>query len=352
MNNRILFFVGVICLLSFFSSCDSSNPEPDDETTTDTIPTDSSLFNHGVFVINEGNFNDADGSLTFIGEDGALQNNLFNSINNETLGDVVQSAHAASDKLYIVVNNSNKVEVVSLDSLSSLRTITGLGMPRYMASQDGYGYLTEWVSFTSSGQVKKIDLSTDEVIDSIATGSGAEYALVAKDKLYVSNNWSNTISVIDLNTFQKIKDVEVGDGANYMLVDAGGDVWVGVAGAYQSNDGKLVEIDHQADTVKRAFELNMNFNGKIAINPAGDLIYFTQSNSLYSADLALGEVEKDYTLTEAISVYGIGVSPSGNIYVSDAGTFIENGMVFKFSDTYDLLDSYKVGRIPGAFTFN
>ena len=63
-------------------------------------------YEDGYFVTNEGNFGTGNGSISFVDEYGAVENNVFASINSFALGDVVQSMNIINDNAYIVVNNS------------------------------------------------------------------------------------------------------------------------------------------------------------------------------------------------------------------------------------------------------
>ena len=64
----------------------------------------------GVFVLNEGNFNFSNASISFYDIDGdSVVNNLFYKVNDAPLGDVGQSLALTNGQLYIVVNNSNHI---------------------------------------------------------------------------------------------------------------------------------------------------------------------------------------------------------------------------------------------------
>ena len=72
----------------------------------------------GVFVLNEGNFQFSNASLSFYDPQAdTVANNLFYKVNNAPLGDVAQSLALADGKLYIVVNNSNLIYKVDANSL-------------------------------------------------------------------------------------------------------------------------------------------------------------------------------------------------------------------------------------------
>ena len=83
-------------------------------------------YENGYFVTNEGNFGTGNGSISFISNEGEVENDVFSQINSFQLGDVVQSMSIINEKAYIVVNGSAKIEVASDDSLHYITTINGL----------------------------------------------------------------------------------------------------------------------------------------------------------------------------------------------------------------------------------
>jgi len=50
--------------------------------------------------------------------------------------------------------------------------------------------------------------------------------------------------------------------------------------------------------------------------------------------------------------YGLGINPNGNIFVTDAIDYVQNGWAYQFSQsTGTLIKAYRAGRIPGSFCF-
>ena len=186
----VLFFATL-----FFVSC-TEDPEVDPENASADDTTENTLgsFSSGIFVINEGNFLSDDGSISFIDSEGVVQNDIF-SENNALLplGDVVQSMYLWDTTAFILVNNSNKIEVVDGDEMTVLHTISDVSLPRYMVSEGDYGYISEWVSFSDRGRISILDLNTYEILDTINVGFGAEALVIRDNKLYVSNNFEKTL---------------------------------------------------------------------------------------------------------------------------------------------------------------
>ena len=134
MKNNYLYILLTVTLIY---SC-SSGPDR---------PVNNPLFDDGYFVTNEGNFGSGNGSVSFISNNGSVQNDVFYNTNMFYLGDVVQSMTIANDKGYIVVNNSGKVEVVDSADLSLKYSITDLTSPREVIKvSDSVVYISDLYS--------------------------------------------------------------------------------------------------------------------------------------------------------------------------------------------------------------
>lgn len=339
----------MITLPLLMLSCSEDNNEPAVQ----------SQFAGGVFVSNEGNFGEGDGSLSFISTDGEVINNLFSASNpGYQLGDVVQSIYRSENLLFAVVNNSNKVEVMDIeDTLQRIYTLENVSLPRSMVSKDGKGYLTEWVSFSDPGRISIFDVESGIIEKSITTDFGAEGVYLVENQLFVTNNFSTTLSIVDVDTEKVTATLTVGNSPAGMVLDNDGDLWVICAGGYDGdfnplNDGKLVEIDRDALKIKTEVELNANVSGKIAMNPENNTIFYLQGNKILRVETRTDAQPETFTeQTDAISFYGLGIDESGQVYAADAKGFSENGEVFVYSPTGELMNRYGVGRGPNGFVF-
>ena len=188
--NKINFLI-IILSAGLLMSCQNDSINPN-------IPI--GLYDNGYFVTNEGNFGTGNGSVSFIDESGLVSNNVFEQTNSFSLGDVVQSMQIINDNAYIVVNNSSKIEVANIDSMTYIATINGLTSPRYIlqVSQEK-AYVSDW----GIGGLHVIDLNTNSTISTINTGQGPEKMLLKGNKAYVCNvggfGLDNTVSVIDID---------------------------------------------------------------------------------------------------------------------------------------------------------
>lgn len=332
----------------------------------DDIPAPSGDYVSGIFILNEGNFGDGDGSISFFNrETQEVEQTIFQKVNNvEALGDVIQSAYSHDGLTYIIANNSNKVEVVSSYTFESQFSIMDVELPRYMTVAGGKGYLTEWVSFSDPGKVSIFNLETGAIEEEIEVGSLPEDIEVIGSKIYVTEAFSSdALYVIDTDNDNSVTTLNPGNSTNQLVVDADNNLWVACGGSTSgtfpnttpNNDGVLVKIDTDTDQIATTIELNANYAGKIAINSTNDRIYFYISNGVYSIATSSDSFDNTalFTVSESFGFYGIGVDDvTNNVLVSDANDFIEDGSIYIYSATGTLVNSFSAGRIPNGFLFN
>ena len=351
---QILFRSLLILSIALASCSDDDDPAPRGQ------------YDDGVLIINEGNFTDGDGSVTYFNRTSLeVEQTIFQTVNQEpALGDVIQSGTSFNGLTYLVANNSNKVEVVNSFTFESQFTMSDVQLPRYMTVANGRGYLTEWVSFSDPGQVLIFNLETGMEETVIGVGSLPEDIVYVDGKLYVTEAFgSNALYVIDLENDNALDTLFLGNGTNQMLLDSDDHLWVACSGGSDSdsnplNDGSLYRINTSSDEVELTIELNTNYAGKIATNAARNIIYFYVGNSVFSVNTSIAPNANAndtplFTVSEATSLYGIGVDPTtGVVYVGDSKGFLDDGEVFRYNADGSFIDSFEVGRGPNGFLFN
>lgn len=347
--NNLLILTFAIFLSMVLVSCGDDDPQVINE------------FERGVFVVNEGNFGSGNGSVShFNPASEEVKFNVFSQNNEDKpLGDVVQSMTLDGVTGYIVVNNSNKVEVVNYTTMVNHATIEGLSMPRYLTLGGNKGYISEWVEFDTTGRVSVFNPGTSEVIKRIQVGFGAEYLLINDGNLYVSNTRENTISVIDLAS-EAVKDtITVSQAPGHMMKDANGKIWVICGGGFNedwspANNGALVKINPATNTVEETFEFGANVSTKMAVNPSKDIIYYAIGNAIFALDIASASLPANPLITndDIVGFYGMGVHPvNGNIYLGDNQAFQSNGFVYRYQPDGTFIDSFDAGIGPNGFAF-
>lgn len=320
---------------------------------------DDSLFGNGVLVLSEGLYGTNGAVLSFYDVDSnAVTYDIFNDINGRSLGDVGNDMQLYGAKLYIVVNNSNTVEVVDIYTGKSLSRISlvdkdGIGMmPRRIAFNAGKAYVCCY-----NGEVVRIDTTSLQVEATTQAGKSPEALCVANGKLFVSNsggldypNYDSTVSVIDLNTFTEVEKIVVRVNPGRIGADSYGNVYVLSIGDYATVSPCIQKINSTDNQLVATYEVAAS-NFTIY----NDAAYaYGMDNTTYAwwfkkIDLLTGNTSDIATGgTNFIYPYAINVDADGNVYIGDAGDFKSNGDVYCFGSNGTKKYSFEAGVGPNT----
>ncbi|SES85500.1 DUF5074 domain-containing protein [Hymenobacter actinosclerus] len=333
--------------------------DPDNDPTPDSQP----IVTNSVYIVNEGNFTRSNAEISLFSKASSSVTNksLFSSANGRSLGDIAQSMAVRDSLGYIVVNNSNKLEVVSLARFKSKATIENLKLPRYfVAASSEKGYVTETVSYsTASGQVSVIDLKTNKVTRSIAVGKQPEKLAVVGSRLYVTNNGDNTVTVINTTTDVVEGTITVGDGPNSVVADRNGRVWVlssgkivyTTTGSTRVSKGSLSQIvPGQLTATTREMPSDQSSPGRLTINGSLDQLYYTYLGGVYTLNINEATLPTK-PLIKRGSFYGLGVDPQDGTIYGGLASFTASDKVIRFKSTGAAIDSFTVLAGPNGFVF-
>ena len=317
-------------------------------------------YENGILVVNQGNFGQGNGSVSFISDDFSYaENNLFSTVNGTPLGDTVQSIGFNEDLAYIVVNNSQKIEVVNRYTFKSVATIdSGLNNPRHITFVSGKGYVTNWGdgSNPSDDFVAVINLESNTVSSTIPVEEGPEYIVSNGTNIYVAHqggySQNNIVSVINPSS-NTITKITVGDVPNSMVFDKQGALYVLSGGIpdWKENEtaGKLSVINTTTNTVSSTLDFA---EGQHPSNLAyGESLYYYMNNEVYKL------VAGGATLPTTSEIKSVNFSymtvHNGALYGVDAGDYVSNGTLKNFDLSSNVeKNSKKVGLIPGGIYFN
>ena len=152
----------------------------------------------GMYLLNEGNMGSNKCTLDFLDyAQGVYMRNIYAERNPNVvmeLGDVGNDIRIYGSKMYVVVNCSNKVEV--LDAHSGKR-ITQINIPncRFVTFDRGYAYVSSYVGPVElnnpdavRGAVYKVDTTSLTTVGRCTVGYQPEEMAVLGDRLYVANS--------------------------------------------------------------------------------------------------------------------------------------------------------------------
>ena len=354
MHYRQLFVkISTLLLFAFFCAASCNPPEP-----PRPLPTDASAY--GAYVLNEGLFQHNNCTLSYYDfENQTLTPDIFLQVNQRGLGDTGNDLKRYGSKLYCVVNNSHRVEVMDFETAKSIKAIPLSGKsPRQIAFYQGKAYVSCF-----DGDVVRIDTATLEVEQSVHSGENPEGICVCNGKLYVANsgglnnpNYGTTVSVFDINTLTLLRSIEV--GVNPFKLAASDDnrtVYVCTRGDYMEQHGTLSRINAQSDQVTRTWPNIQNFT----IFQDKAYVYEVDYNADFNPVRVLGlnqegSVPEDFVTDGTViqMPYSITVNPlNGDVYITDAYNFTVTGDVYCFDKNGKKKFSFSAGLNPSVVVF-
>jgi YVTN family beta-propeller protein len=349
-KNFFLFFISVI--LFNLSSCKEDPVDP---------PTELPTYEDGIFVTNEGPFQNGSGSLSFYSrKTGEISNDIFQNANNGVqLGNIVQSMTIHNDLAYIVVNNANKIVIAKATTFEKVGEITDLELPRYfLPVSEDKAFVSQWGADGVTGSIKVIDLMTNTVSNTIETRPGPESMLLVDDFVYVTNSGGfaldSVVSKIDVATETVIKTIEVGLYPSHIVEDANQELWVLTSGYYDwmnianNRDGNLVKLNN--DDVVLSMVAKQG-SSSLTINSTLDKLYFNMELQVF--EHPINETSISNTSLISRSFYGLGIDPeTDDIFGLDPKSWDQDGDLYIFNESGIATDSMKVGLGPGGLWFD
>ncbi len=342
-----------LLFLAILSACNTDDEGPSEQ---------PGVYAGGAFILNEGTFGQGNASVTFYSYEGdSVVQNIFTKENNRPLGDVLQSGYVHDDIVYLIVNNSGKVEVTDL-SFQEKGVIEGVNSPRFMAFSGRKGYVSQW---GNGGKVMEVDLDNLTLTDSVEVGSGPEGFLLNGNDLLVANaggyGLDSTVSVIDLATLAVTNTIQVGYNPTKMVKDKNNNVWVLCAGSIEYDvdwnvvghlPSKLYRLSAGNYAVEKEIMLfEEGHPRQLQINADGETLYIGGGiTGIYAFQIDDDELAAT-PLIGGKSFYGFNYNAGTNeIYAGEAPSFTSNGSFSRYSATGTFIKTYPAGIGPnGAF---
>ncbi len=169
-----------------------------------------------IFVANEGKFGTTTGSVSVINSRGVIQ-----TISG--IGDVVQSLKVFHNKLFVISNNSHKINIYEITEdgllLPGIEIDTNNSSPREMAIINNKLYFTNW----NSQDIKVLNLSTYSIENSIPVDGLPESIVSDGQNLYVgiimNKDYSDASNVLKVSpsSNQILEIFDVGKGPTSLL---------------------------------------------------------------------------------------------------------------------------------------
>lgn len=305
-----------------------------------------------VWILNEGNFQWGNASLGWYEPSSASYfPSVFDSLEQEPLGDVLQSMAFWEGKAYLVVNNSGKIEVLDAEWGLRTGTITGLTSPRYFL---GLTAEKAYVTDLYADAVSVVDLEAETVAGSIPLPGWTEQMQLAANQVFITNPERPWLYVVDPTTDQLVDSIALRRGGSALVQDGQGDLWVACGEDMQdSTAAALYRIDPVTRSVAATYEFPAGERpGSLAISPDGQWLYFLQDGLRVMATDAAALPDCATIEAGGGLFYGLAVDPAnGDVYLSDAVDYVQRGVLLRYDRNLAPVDEFRAGIIPGACYF-
>lgn len=320
-------------------------------------------YQNGTIVLNEGVFMQNNASLSFIANNfDSVGLDIFKTVNKKQLGDVLQSAAQSENDLYLVVNLSNKIEVVERGTMKNFATINGLNNPRFMkVANSSKAYVTNWGNPFSTPALAPylavIDLKTKNITKKLYTGAGAEHLQIIQNRLYVGAAFTDKIYVYDINTDALLDSISTAPHSPYsMIVDENEKLWVmtySFDANYNSSLGAIMRFDVKNNKRELSLPLDASPN-----NIKSNLLYDKQlKNFYYMTGAGIFQFQNSATsLPKTPFIAGnysaIGMNNAGQLFLGIANfSDVSKNFVKVFDKSGKEIKSFQTGFAPNSFVF-
>ncbi len=322
---------------------------------------DISSSERGLFICNEGNFQYGNATLSYYDPTTkTVENEIFYRANAMKLGDVAQSMTINNGIGWVVVNNSRVVFAIDPATFKEVGRITNLTSPRYIHFvSDNKAYITQiWDNRIVIVNPKRYEVTGYIEVPDMTSEQGSTEQMVQLGKYLYVNCWSyqNRLLKIDTETDSIVAELEVGIQPTSLALDCNGKLWTVTDGGYEGSPygyeaPALYRIDPETLSIEQTFSfVEGDAPSEVQINGRGDTLYWI-NNDIWSMSVDADRVPvRPFLDSRGTIYYGLTVDPkSDEVYIADAVDYTQQGKIYRYSASGELLDEFYVGIIPGAF---
>lgn len=329
----------------FTTSCRNDDP---------VNPISQGLYENGVLITNEGNFGKPNAGISYI-DSGltGIVNDVYKTENNQqNLGDVLNSVAFSNNKIYLVVNNSNKVVVANRYTMKKEAEITNnIKQPRHATVAGKYLYVTNDM-YQGPKSVSIYSTIDNSFVKSISFTTPAEEIHTVGSAVFVQNasfGLGNKVSIINTDTKEIAKEFSVPQGiistsisynnAFYVISNEANDSYI-----YKySPEGNLIK-SVKLEGIKNATKLDEDQNR----------LYFASGNRIYTLSVDLGTPQFLFEAKDEgqyFTLYGFNVI-NGRFYASEVNGFTANSTIKIYDIAGNVLKTFTAGMGTNGFYEN
>lgn len=309
-----------------------------------------------VLVSNEGTFNYANSSVSVVDfNTNTVINDIYKENNNSTnLGDILQSISFIGNYAYLVLNNSNKIEVVNKIDFKRVTSIGNLTSPRFILQVNN---TKAYVSDLYANKITILNLETNTIAGYIPCKGWTEKMILHNNLIYTTNYNSDYLYVINPIADVITDSILISKGAESIVSDKNNNLWIACqSDQFNQYYGALYCVNPLTKQIVFQFKPN-NFNfsvNDLIIDSNKENLYFT-NNGLYKHNINQTTFNTAKFLDfKGRNIYGFNINFSNNtLYLCDARDYVQKGQVIRVNlNNLTFIDSLNVGVNPNMVYFN
>ena len=322
---------------------------------------DFNFSGRGLFIVNEGNFQYGNATLSFYSpSSGQVENEVFYRANRMRLGDVAESMTVFGNRGWIVVNNSHVIFAVDLTTFREVGRVEGLTSPRYIHFvSDNKAYVSQlWDNRIFIVNPRNFSITGTIEVPGMSAESGSTEQMVSWGNSVFCCCWSYQDCIIRINSLTDKVDASltVGLQPNSMVLDRNDKLWVITDGGYDGSPTgfetpALFKIDAETFTVEKRLEFEPGSSPRgLCLSGDGESIFWLNDDVWKMSVNSLSLPSQPLIPALGTRYYGLTVDPDGgDIYVADAIDYQQPGMVYRYSPSGELITRFYAGVNPSAF---
>ncbi|MEM8484267.1 MAG: DUF5074 domain-containing protein [Bacteroidota bacterium] len=317
------------------------------------------LSTTSVYIGNQGNFSDANGSVSMY----TPSTTTVVADGLPDLNTLVQSITLHENTGFVMANTSDRIDIFDLPTNTRTGQILDVPSPRYMAAvSDDKAY----VSNLFSSSVTVIDLTSNTVAGTISAGTNPEDIAAVAGYAFVANNgfgFDSTLTRIDIATDAVVDTLQLGcDGPRSLEVDAEDELWVVCNGKTEYNsdfteileqtNGQVLVVDPATKEIKE----RLNIDTQVGASSAGqdtyydgvnNVLYLVRGSELLAFDTTTNTQAPSIAIAGSESLGGVAFdAASGHLYLARITSFTTAGFVSVHTPDGTEVSRFDVGIAP------
>lgn len=296
-----------------------------------------SIGSHQLIIGCEGNFQYGNASIDVLNLDSNKYNkNVYNSVNQQSLGDVMQSFLKLGDTLFVVVNNSNVIRLLDLNTYKEIGMIDGVNTPRYIQQLNEFSFV---VSSLYGNQLYQVSLADLSVENSKPLKGWSEKLFTIDQNLFVTVVDSMKVVKYDRGLVQEEEftfdhELSYADNHGHQIYLAG-----------QNNGQYYLSSLHTKTNQVNTLRFGNAVSGMEATEN-GVFVLTNNSVMKFSSDLTTQVMLFEH---DAAIPYGFKWLDKLEAFaITDAKDYISSGELLLYSIEGELMQKFETGIIPQA----